>query len=84
MALTFFVGLRWSSFLAPLGAGVVGMVLGFIGINSRAFGPWWPWTFPLLLTSVDDFPMTGPVLFNAALTLTFTALCLWNIRRRDA
>lgn len=84
LSITIFIALRFTSFLAPLALGVIGMVLSFIGINSQEFGPWWPWTFPLLITSSKEgLSLSLPILFNFSINLIFLIFIFIETQRRD-
>ncbi|GHG10468.1 hypothetical protein GCM10017783_23630 [Deinococcus piscis] len=82
----FLTALRFPSFLAPIGLGMAGMVVGFMGINSDSFGPWWPWTFPTLLSlpGQDGKDLQFPGAVSVVVALACWALSLQHVRRQDA
>ena len=84
LAITFFLAVRFASFLVPASVGAVATVVGFIGINNPSFGPWWPWTLPgVILTGSEVDALIYSLLYSLALAATVLAIGLWDFGRRD-
>jgi hypothetical protein len=47
LALQHWISLRWRSFTVAVSAGIVGVVAGFILMNSEKWGQYWPWVMTL-------------------------------------
>jgi hypothetical protein len=76
------VSLRWRSFTVAMGFGMSAMVIGFVAVNSREYGYWWPWATPILALR----PRPGqadPLLLTLTASLVLAALGAWNFSRRD-
>jgi hypothetical protein len=76
------VSLRWPTFTAAMGFGMVATVMGFVAVNSPEWGPWFPWSLPL--HAIDPRPdIVNPILMSglgAAMVATWGA---WRFTRRE-
>ena len=78
------VSLRWQNFTAALGFGMCATVMGFVAANSDKFGPWFPWSMPLVMVLRGTTQPGDP---NLTLAIGGAAVCAtagcWEFVRRE-
>ena len=77
------VSLRWQSFTAAFGFGMMAMVLGFVAVNSGEWGPRVPWSMPLHLVRAGGQEAWTMLLTSFAVAAIVAAVGCWEFSRRD-
>jgi hypothetical protein len=76
------VSLRWPTFTAAMGFGMVATVVGFVAVNSPDWGPWYPWSLPL--HAVDPRPdVVSPMLVSAIGATIVATWGAWRFTHRE-
>lgn len=86
IALQIYVSMKWSSFIAAFGIGVVGSIMSFILVRSVTLAQIIPWSLPFnaLEPYIKQQASLGTPLFvSLGGTLVFTLLGLWDLNTKD-
>jgi lantibiotic transport system permease protein len=82
VALHTWMALRWRSFTVAVSIGMSATVMGFIIGQSKAFGPWFPWT--MAMQPLTKHPQIAVVLCTSLLGATLvTVLACLEFNRRE-
>lgn len=82
VALQTWLAIRWRSFTVAVAAGMVATVMGYLIVQSKDYGPFYPWAMPIqpLASSAEHLPLT--LAFSLIGAVVVTGLGLWNFVRR--
>jgi len=53
VALQNWIAIRWNSFTVAVSFGMTATVIGMMVVQSKALGPWYPWSMPTMAISFD-------------------------------
>ncbi len=80
IAIHLWVSARAKSFTAPLGLGVVAVLVSIVALNDSSM-KFWPWMFPANVAAADR--CVAAVVLGAGGGLLISALAAWDVCRRD-
>jgi hypothetical protein len=83
VALHGWVALRWSSIVAALGFGIVGMVVGALSRESPQWAPWIPWAFPQSVIAGDPARLWLALALGSLGGCAVMAVAVWDLSRRE-
>ena len=77
------VSLRWQSFTAALGFGMCAMVVSLVAVRSATYGPWYPWSMPLVSVLVLNSRGTHVIPAAIAGSVVAALFGCWEFSRRE-
>ena len=77
------VSLRWHSFTTAIGFGITAVVIGFILVNSKTYGLYYPWSIPARVTNSTPELVTMMLIFSGVSAVAALGAGCWEFSRRE-